>query len=627
MHVIPVIDLRHGLVVRAVRGERATYRPIESALAGSADPRVVARSLCGHCATDTLYLADLDALQGGAVQLGVIAALLQDRPALQLWLDAGFVDLAGLHSTLAALGRLAARVTPVLASESWCSLDELRAACRVRLDARPSNPAQPDASSAQPLLSLDRRNGVPLDLAGLWRAPQHWPERVIVMSLERVGSDGGPDLETLAAVRATAPRATLIGAGGVRHAGDLRAAAEAGASAWLVASALHDGRLDGAALRSLATVAGVPGAASIATAPAALLRRLDAAPAATPGLAQGPAAPTRSAAAPAVAQGHGIDVPNRAAALRDTAAMTSTQAVNAVPWTCPFCPLLCDGFALERRDAGYALSGSDCPRAATALARFTSAPAPTSCLIDGQPATLDAALDAAARVLAASRQPLFGGLGTDISGARALYPLACATGAISDVAAGDALFHGLRALQDRGAFTTTLAEVRNRADLIVCIGGSPREAQPEIWRRLGLGEPLVAARHVAFVGAPLDAALAALPGVTQASVALAGDLFDTTSLLAALVAGRRVAAPADLVALAGQLRQARYAVIVWEAPRLPAHGALIVEALDRIVAQLNRHTRAATLPLAGADGAASVNQVFAWLSGLPLRSRAGPLGL
>ena len=73
------------------------------------------------------------------------------------------------------------------------------------------------------------------------------------------------------------------------------------------------------------------------------------------GSRQGSAAPTRSAAAPAVAQGHGKDVPNRAAALRDTAAMTSTQAVNAVPWTCPFCPLLCDGFALERRDAGYAL--------------------------------------------------------------------------------------------------------------------------------------------------------------------------------------------------------------------------------------------------------------------------------
>ena len=32
---------------------------------------------------------------------------------------------------------------------------------------------------------------------------------------------------------------------------------------------------------------------------------------------------------------------------------------------------------------------------------------------------------------------------------------------------------GLRALQDRGGFTCTLSEVRNRADLIVCIGIGP----------------------------------------------------------------------------------------------------------------------------------------------------------
>jgi phosphoribosylformimino-5-aminoimidazole carboxamide ribotide isomerase len=35
----------------------------------------------------------------------------------------------------------------------------------------------------------------------------------------------------------------VIGAGGLRHADDLEAAAAAGADAWLVASALHDRRL------------------------------------------------------------------------------------------------------------------------------------------------------------------------------------------------------------------------------------------------------------------------------------------------------------------------------------------------------------------------------------------------
>lgn len=312
-------------------------------------------------------------------------------------------------------------------------------------------------------------------------------------------------------------------------------------------------------------------------------------------------------------------------------AATPQAAAGPIPWTCPFCPLLCDGFALERRGEGYGLVGSDCPRAAAGLARFSAAPVQATPLIDGVPATLDAALDAAAALLAASRQPLFGGLGTEVEGARALYPLACATGAISDNAGGAALLHGLRALQDRGHFTTTLAEVRNRADVIVCVGGTPRENFPEIWRRCGIGrddERLVAERDVIFLGADKDPVLEGRPGVTQHAVPLEGDLFDMLAALAALVAERKLpAASPTLVGLAERLRQAKYAVLIWEAPRLPAHGSLLVEALNQTVAVLNRHTRAATLPLGGADGAASVNQTFTWLSGVPLRSRAGPLGL
>jgi uncharacterized protein related to proFAR isomerase len=67
-----------------------------------------------------------------------------------------------------------------------------------------------------------------------------WPKRLIVMTLERVGSGAGPDLDTLQAVRRLAPEAMLIGAGGIRSEDDLARAAAAGADAWLVASALHD---------------------------------------------------------------------------------------------------------------------------------------------------------------------------------------------------------------------------------------------------------------------------------------------------------------------------------------------------------------------------------------------------
>ena len=217
-----------------------------------------------------------------------------------------------------------------------------------------------------------------------------------------------------------------------------------------------------------------------------------------------------------------------------------------------------------------------------------------------------------------------------MNGARALYPLACATGAIYDAAGGAYQMHSLRALQDRGAFTTTFAEVRNRAELIVCIGSDPRGNYPEIWRRLGLGEDLVAQREVVFVGAPVDAALAAMPRTKTTAIGLQGDLFDTVALLTALVAQRRVTtpeqtAPDELLALADRLRASRYSVIVWEPSKLPAQGALIIEALNALVGTLNRKTRAGGLPLSGNDGLAAVNYTFSWLSGVPLRSRAGPL--
>jgi formylmethanofuran dehydrogenase subunit B len=180
--------------------------------------------------------------------------------------------------------------------------------------------------------------------------------------------------------------------------------------------------------------------------------------------------------------------------------------------------LLCDSFGVtaDAGAAGLRLTGSDCPRASQALARFAPVPSPSAPLVGGQAADLSTAITAAARLLHGSRQPLFSGLGTDVSGARALFALAMDSGAISDAANGAALMHGLRALQDRGAFTTTLAEVRTRADLIVCIGGSPTTRLPEFFYRCGVGEATVAARHVVFLGGAADEinALAGLPGVT-----------------------------------------------------------------------------------------------------------------
>ncbi len=320
--------------------------------------------------------------------------------------------------------------------------------------------------------------------------------------------------------------------------------------------------------------------------------------------------------------------------MTDASPSSPALRAGALRWTCPFCLLLCDSSTVEVDASGaLTLSSPGCPCAARALSRFSARPVAVAPQIEGRDGSLDDAVQAATRILAASQQPLFGGLGTDVSGARALYRLACRTGAISDVADGEALMTTLRATQDRGSFFTTLAEVRNRADLIVCVGGTPVGQAPGFFERVGVGEPLVAQRHVVVLGGRVadDAVLAGLrtrPGVTVDAVALQGDLHTTVATLSALVAGRAVRSPpAPLKALADRLKQARYAVLVGETRQLPAQGALITEGVNRIVGLLNQTTRAAALWLGGGDGAGTVNQVYAWLSGLPLRSRAGPRGL
>jgi len=230
LNLIPVIDLLQGQVVRAVRGDRKAYRPIVSALCASSDPVTVARILCDHCAARQLYVADLDALQGGATQVAVLAELLEALPGIELWLDAGLADASAGQALRSRLAPFASRIVLVYGSESLRSREALERCFGIGAE----------ENELQAALSLDRRDGQRLDAAGCWDAVALWPKRLIVMTLERVGSGAGPDLDTLQEVRRLAPDAMLIGAGGIRSEDDLARAAAAGADAWLVASALHD---------------------------------------------------------------------------------------------------------------------------------------------------------------------------------------------------------------------------------------------------------------------------------------------------------------------------------------------------------------------------------------------------
>jgi phosphoribosylformimino-5-aminoimidazole carboxamide ribotide isomerase len=232
MRVIGVIDLKGGVAVHAVRGERERYRPLRSLLAVDPDPVAVARALRERFGLDELYVANLDAIAGGPGSPAIVAALAREA---RVMVDAGASDAAAVAQLL-DLG--AARV--VIGTESLPAVDALR-----RLTAEPADPPL--------VLSLDLRDGLVLSpdpalsatrpAEALARLADAGAREVIVLDLARVGSRAGPDVALIGRLHRRFPQVVLLAGGGVRHAADLRALAAAGAAGALVATALHAGAI------------------------------------------------------------------------------------------------------------------------------------------------------------------------------------------------------------------------------------------------------------------------------------------------------------------------------------------------------------------------------------------------
>jgi phosphoribosylformimino-5-aminoimidazole carboxamide ribotide isomerase len=233
MRIIPVLDVKAGVVVRGMGGRRHEYRPIVSRLTTSAAPLDVARAFRTHFDLSHLYVADLDALAGAGPALADYQAL--RREGFTLWVDAGVRDAATAR-VVAACG-----VEGILVGlETVSGPDELARVC--------------GEFGERVVFSLDLKGGEPLGNRPAWRhadargvaarAIAAGVRRVLVLDLLRVGEGGGPGTEALcAALIAEYPDLELTAGGGVRGAADLRRLRACGARAALLASALHDGAL------------------------------------------------------------------------------------------------------------------------------------------------------------------------------------------------------------------------------------------------------------------------------------------------------------------------------------------------------------------------------------------------
>jgi phosphoribosylformimino-5-aminoimidazole carboxamide ribotide isomerase len=225
MRLIPVVDLLAGTVVHARKGARDHYRPLQSLLCPGSTPSAVIDGLLSLHDFGQIYIADLDAIQGRRPQRDLVRGLAAARPGCGFLVDGGVRDADDAELWLGA-----GPFDIVVGSENLANAAAWHSV-------RAAIPAD------RLVLSLDFQGDAFQGPPDLLEQTAAWPERLIVMTLARVGSDDGPDWQRLATVRRAAAGRQIYAAGGVRGVGDLRRLAAAGIDGVLVASALHDGRL------------------------------------------------------------------------------------------------------------------------------------------------------------------------------------------------------------------------------------------------------------------------------------------------------------------------------------------------------------------------------------------------
>ncbi len=223
MEIIPVIDLMHGHVVHARMGQRQHYQPIQSLLCRSSAPMDVISAILELYPFKRIYIADLDAITGQGNHATQILNIQTQYPNIEIWLDAGIKNVDTLATWKTA------NVTHVVGSENLASLYDL-----TEINQK---------LNGNFILSLDFNQAGFLGPADLQTQTEHWPEKVIAMTLNQVGSQLGADIEQLQTIISHANNRAVYAAGGIRNNEDLNILQNLRVAGALVATTLHNKKL------------------------------------------------------------------------------------------------------------------------------------------------------------------------------------------------------------------------------------------------------------------------------------------------------------------------------------------------------------------------------------------------
>ncbi|MGR9046018.1 MAG: formylmethanofuran dehydrogenase subunit B [Gammaproteobacteria bacterium] len=300
----------------------------------------------------------------------------------------------------------------------------------------------------------------------------------------------------------------------------------------------------------------------------------------------------------------------------------------------PFCGIGTDDLVVEVDGVSLKVIKNGC---AVNIPAFERPITDTSPRVEGKEVSLDVAVAKAVELLKDTKQPVIGGCATDVNGMRALLALADKSGAVVDNVNFTGARRNFLAMQDSGWMNTTLAEVKNRCDLLLVVGTdlerfAPRFYERYLWNDDAMFLEDTGLREVIYLGKAPSGEASTSPKGQKALVfeCSDADLPEVVAVLRALIKGHPIRvdsvggiAVSDLQVIADKLKAATYSVVTWAAGGLAfSQAELTVQTVCEIVKDINlQNTRCSGLPLGGKEGDQTANQVCGWTTGYPARTR------
>ena len=296
----------------------------------------------------------------------------------------------------------------------------------------------------------------------------------------------------------------------------------------------------------------------------------------------------------------------------------------------PFCGIGTDDLIIKVDGLKVSVVENGC---AVNTSAFEQPITDTKARINGKEVELNEAISHAASLLKNANYPVIGGCATDVNGMRGLLALADRTGAVVDNMNFNNTRKNILALQDSGWMTTTLAEVKNRCDLLLIVGTdlegfAPRFFEKYLWNEAMFLEN-TSDREIIYLGTKPSGNASTSPNGKTAQVFECANesLPEVVAVLRALVKSQPLHAEnvagisiADLTTIADKLKAAKYGVVTWAAGALNySHAELTVQTICEMVKDINQTTRCSGFPLGGKDGDQTANQVCGWTTGYAAR--------